>query len=71
MRWKLLWRWLMQPEIEKIEEEIETAIGDLYRGFYQLRYSGAYQAEYDSMGVLLNMLMQDRLQLIKTYKVIP
>jgi hypothetical protein len=61
----------MQPEIEKIEEEIETAIGDLYRGFYQLRYSGAYQAEYDSMGVLLNMLMQDRLQLIKTYKVIP
>jgi hypothetical protein len=61
----------MRPDIEKIEAEIETAIGDLYRAFYQLRYSGAYQAEYDSMGVLLNMLMQDRMHILKTFKVIP
>jgi hypothetical protein len=59
----------MRPDIEKIEAEIETAIGELYRGFYRLRKAEAYQAEYDSMGVLLNMLMQDRMHILKTFKV--
>jgi hypothetical protein len=60
-----------EPDIEKIETEIETAIGELYRGFYRLRKAEAYQVEYDNMGGLLNMLMQDRLHLLKTYKVDP
>jgi hypothetical protein len=59
----------MQPEIEKIEAEIETAIGELYRGFFRLRKAGEYQREYDNMGALLHMLMQDRLHILKTYKV--
>ena len=61
----------MQPDLEKIESEIETAIGELYRGFYRLRQLEAYQVEYDNMGALLNMLMQDRMHLLKTYKVKP
>ena len=48
---------------------IENAVGELYRGFYKLSQSKQYQEEYDSMGSLLNMLMQDRQHLRKTYKV--
>lgn len=48
---------------------IENAVGELYRGFFKLRQSKQYQEEYNSMGSLLNMLMQDRQYLRKTYKV--
>ena len=58
-------------EIEKIEDEIEAAIGELYRGFYRLRKAEAYQAEFDNMGALLNMLIEDRLHILKTFKVNP
>ena len=61
----------MQPEIKQIEAEIETAVGELYRGFYRLRQAKAYQAEYDNIDALLNMLMQDKLHILKTYKVNP
>jgi hypothetical protein len=60
----------MQPE-DDIDEIIENAVGELYKGFYRLRKSGQYQREYDEMGAILNMLMQDRMQLIKTYEVVP
>jgi hypothetical protein len=50
---------------------IENAVGELYRGFYRLRKSGQYQREYDEMGAILNMLMQDRMHLLKTYGVKP
>ena len=59
----------MTTDIKQIETEIETAIGELYRGFFRLRKAEAYQEEYDCMGALLNMLMQDRLHILKTYKV--
>lgn len=55
-------------EADKI---IETAIGELYRGYFKLRNEKKYQEEYDAMGVLLNMLTADR-QLLRTkYKVEP
>jgi hypothetical protein len=60
----------MLPE-DDIDEIIENAVGELYSGFYRLRKSGQYQREYDEMGAILNMLMQDRMQLIKTYEVVP
>lgn len=59
----------MSAEIEKIEAEIETAIGELYRGFYRLRKLEAYQEEYENMGALMNMLMQDRMHLLKKYNI--
>lgn len=60
----------MQPE-DEIEEMIENAVGELYRGFYRLRKSEQYQREYDEMGVIIHMLMQDRDHLRKTYGVKP
>ena len=50
---------------------IEAAVGELYTGFHRLRKAEAYQTEYDNMGALLSMLMQDRLHILKTYKVKP
>lgn len=60
----------MQPE-DEIEEMIENAVGELYRGFYRLRKSEQYQREYDEMGVIIHMLMQDRDHLRKEYGVKP
>lgn len=60
----------MRPE-DEIEEIIENAIAELYRGFFRLRKSEQYQREYDEMGVIIHMLMQDRDHLRKTYGVKP
>ena len=49
------------------DQIIENAVGELYRGFYRLRQQKQYKEEYDSMGALLNMLMQDRDYIRKTY----
>jgi hypothetical protein len=46
---------------------IDKAVGELYRGFYHLRQQRQYKEEYDSMGALINMLMQDREYLRKMY----
>lgn len=46
---------------------IEDAVGELYRGYYRLRQQKQYQKEYDSMGVLMDMLLRDRDYLRKTY----
>lgn len=56
---------------DDIEDIIENAVGELYRGFFRLRQSEQYQREYDEMGVIINMLMQDRQHIRKTYKVNP
>lgn len=60
----------MQPE-DEIEAIVENAVGELYRGFFRLRKSEQFQREYDEMGIIINMLMQDRDHLRKTYKVNP
>jgi len=62
----------MRPEdLQEIEKIIENGVGEIYRGFFRLRQAGEYQEEYDSMGAVLNMLMQDRMHLLKTHKVNP
>lgn len=58
----------MQPE-DEIEEIIENAVGELYRGFFQLRKSEQYQREYDTIGAIINMLTRDRDHIRRTYKV--
>ena len=58
----------MQPE-DEIEEIIEKAVGELYRGFFRLRKSEQYQREYDTMGAIISMLTRDRDHLRTAYKV--
>lgn len=60
---------MLPEELIEIEKIIENGVGEIYRGFYRLRQAGEYQEEYDSMGAILNMLMQDRMHLLKTQKV--
>ena len=56
---------------DEIDTIIENGVGEIYRGFYRLRTSEQYQREYDEMGALLNMLMEDRQWLRETYEVNP
>ena len=60
----------MPPE-DEIEELIENAVGELYRGFFRLRQTKQYQREYDEMGAIIHMLTQDRAHLRQSYEVIP
>lgn len=60
----------MQPE-DEINSILENAVGELYKGFYRLRKSEQFQREYDEMGIIINMLMQDRDHLRRKYKVNP
>lgn len=43
-----------------IDTIIDNGVAEIYRGFYRLRTSEQYQREYDEMGALLYMLMEDR-----------
>ena len=56
--------------IEEIEEMLDKAVGDFYVALFLLRKAGEYQTEYNAMGVLINMLQEDREQLRKSRKVI-
>lgn len=56
--------------MEQATEVIENAVGELYRGFFMLRKMNEYKEEYDQMGILLNMLMQDRDFLRKNHPVV-
>jgi hypothetical protein len=51
---------MLEPAIDEIDTIIENGVAEIYRGFYRLRVSEQYQREYDEMGALLNMLMEDR-----------
>ena len=55
-------------EVEEANAIIEKAVGELYRGLYRLRQLKEYQEEYDSMGTIINMLMEDRNWIRSTYK---
>ena len=59
-----------QPE-DEYEGIIEEGYARMMLGFYKLRKSQQYQREYDSMGHIINLLMEDRQYLRKTYKVNP
>lgn len=63
------------PAIDSSVDEIEGIIEDGYAkimlGCYRLRTTGQYQREYDTMGHIINLLMQDRQYLREKYKVNP
>ena len=40
--------------------EVEAAIEKLYTAFFHLRIEGKFQEEYDAVGTLINMLVEDR-----------
>jgi hypothetical protein len=42
------------------EARLEKAVGELYAALYQMHEIGMYQEEYDSMGTIINMLVEDR-----------
>lgn len=44
-------------------EQIEEGVGLIWGALYRLRQAGEYKEEYNSMGAILNMLMQDRAHL--------
>ena len=56
--------------IEEIEEMLDKAVGEFYVALFLLRKAGEYQTEYNAMGVLINMLQEDREHLRKNHKVI-
>lgn len=45
---------------QALELKVEEAVGQLYAAFYNMRKAGMYQEEYDAMGSIITMLMQDR-----------
>lgn len=59
----------MNEPIDEIEGIIEEGYARMMWGFYQLRTSGQHQREYDSIGHVINLLMQDRDYIRNTHKV--
>lgn len=55
-------------QIEDIELQIDETIGQLYYHLYQLRQLKEYQREYDIMGTLTHMLIEDRQFLREKYR---
>lgn len=45
---------------QKLEENVEEAVGNLYAALYNMRKAGLYQEEYDAMGTVIRMMIQDR-----------
>ena len=58
-------------DVQAAELRVEQAVARLFVAFFKLRQLEAYQSEYDSKGAVMNMLMDDRTHLRKTYKIIP
>lgn len=56
---------------EEIETRVEEAVGQLYAALYNMRKAGMYQEEYDAMGSVIRMMIQDREVLRLKHKVDP
>ena len=52
-------------ESDATELKIEAAVGSLYSALYQLRSSNQLQREYNTLGVLIDMMSKDRVELRK------
>lgn len=59
---------MSEPPVDEIEGIIEEGYAKMMWGFYQLRKTEQYQREYDSMGHVINLLMEDRQHLRTKYK---
>lgn len=51
------------------EADVEDGIATIYGALYRLRQAGQYQREYDIMGNLITMMMEDRRFIREKYKV--
>jgi hypothetical protein len=56
-------------DLEKANQIVEEAVGEMYRGFFRMREMKEYQEEFDTMGAIINMLMTDRQFLLKNHGV--
>jgi hypothetical protein len=56
-------------DLEKANQLVEEAVGEMYRGFFRMREMKEYQEEFDTMGAIINMLMTDRQFLLKNHGV--
>jgi hypothetical protein len=61
----------MDEPIDEIEGIIEQGYSQMMLGFYRLRKTQQYQREYDTMGDIISLIMEDREHLRKTYNVNP
>ena len=56
-------------QLDDADTLIEEGYVKMMTGFYRLRKAGLIQDEYDQLGVIIDMLSQDRQHIRKTYKV--
>lgn len=49
------------------EARLEKAVGELYAALMHMRKIGMYQEEYDIMGTIINMLIEDRHHLLQLH----
>jgi len=61
----------MDEPIDEIEGMIEQGYSKMMLGFHRLRTTQQYQREYDTMGDIISLIMEDREHLRKTYNVNP
>jgi hypothetical protein len=54
-----------------VEQLFEDGFAEIMLGAFKLRKEGKYQEAYDELGVVLNLIMQDRQELREIYKVNP
>jgi hypothetical protein len=58
--------------INKTTEELfEDGFSEIMLGAFKLRKEGKYQEAYDELGVIIDLIMQDRQELRIMYKVNP
>jgi hypothetical protein len=56
---------------KSVEQLFEDGFAEIMLGAFKLRKEGKYQEAYDELGVVLNLVMQDRQELREIYKVNP
>ena len=52
-----------------VQELFEDGFAEIMLGAFKLRKEGKYQEAYDELGVVLDLIMQDRQELRNMYKV--
>lgn len=54
-----------------VQELFEDGFAEIMLGAFKLRKEGKYQEAYDELGIVLNLIMQDRQEIRTMYKVNP
>jgi len=53
----------------ELEDQIENAVSELYRVFFNMRIAGMFQQEYNEKNIIISMFREDNLELLKSGKV--